>query len=122
MSLDQNSNKTQTSLESISSPSQLLAYASFSSRVLNRVLCPYQKAKNLALDLKRLIRPLEISWHNLSLITLNFRYCDTSSLKPSKPQVNGTPSFRQTKSAYLLRRRNAASLRRKSDFQNSCLV
>lgn len=126
MNLDKNRHKTQTSLGSTFPPSQLRVDASFSQRVLNRVLCPYQKAKNLALGQKRLIRLLEISWHNLSLITLNLRYHDTSSFKQGKPQVNEAPSANKIsllRSQESIRRRNAASLRKKkSDFQNNCLT
>lgn len=95
MNLDKNHHKTQTSLGSTFPPSQLRVDASFSQRVLNRVICPYQKAKILALGQKRLIGLLEINWHNLSLITLNLRSHDTSSIKQGMPQVHDAPSGKQ---------------------------
>lgn len=85
MSLNKNNPKTQTLLVSTSSPPQFIVYETASYRVLDRVLGPDQKAKNLALALKRPIRPLDISWHNVSLIIIILRYCDTSSFQYGKP-------------------------------------
>lgn len=125
MNLDKNHHKTQTSLGSAFPSSQLRVDASFSQRVLNRVLWPYQKATNLALGQKRLIWLLEISWHNLSLITLNLRQHDTLSFKQGKPQVNDAPLGKQdhlTQVTGKYQGNCSIFKKKKSDFQNSCLM
>lgn len=71
MSPNKNNGKTQTSLASTFSPTQFIVYERV-SLTESWTRC-YQEAKNLALALKRPIRPLDISWLNFSLITPMFR-------------------------------------------------